>query len=666
VTLTDNHLYYYTCENVFHEQYLNDFFDRYKDVYNKFNSFYENVYDIELNLNPQYLSVEDSSYKHKVYYIDISGLGSNYSAGGHSDIDDITVIQEQQYQMVVATSLDTNVFKYKPYTYQHHQKYNLIGDIVVFRSGRYSIQQSYQFSFDSLIHISDWISRSYKTTTMELFRPTSSHIRNNGGQGSGHDVVVIPVGKRSDIVTKQSFVRQGIESALETTQCGISGRHVVDLWVEIQIVRGMLNNGNLSDFLIEFDYVDWELSRNGSDSRYNFVYELNMESDDTSTRLPDYLKIEDNKKVVGRVLRNEDFLKKYSYEGWVDREKHLSDKHDINTKYLGFEHSRSSAPVYPIETIDSLPVLYPAIDESAKLNTYKVSIKGVNATSSIMQLMDSGGGNSTVLSVGSRISQNDVTGIVVKILGKCIVNMVLNGVFGNYTITKYLIDDIFGGVFNVTNTSTQKIYDLVPIYDENNNLLYYTSQLINSIPNYNNEYVESIDDSNVTGIYQVISSDIDASRGILKFIDLYLPVRRNFTYDRDNFLITSDMLPDTFNIGGEVLDRYEWVTFMRKQGMWGYDDINVVEDISNNIKYIEDDDIYIVKFNDIEYQLSGSSYGLYLQSLIPNKSVNVGISESEDISPFNYGGIEIKEVDFYNVDESIVKISGGGSYARGL
>jgi hypothetical protein len=84
------------------------------------------------------------------------------------------------------------------------------------------------------------------------------------------------------------------------------------------------------------------------------------------------------------------------------------------------------------------------------------------------------------------------------------------------------------------------------------------------------------------------------------------------------------------------------------------------------MKYNKRHEIYKVLFNDIEYSLSGSTYVLYLKSLIPNGKVKLGISQSEDISPFNYGGIEITEVDFYNVDESIVKISGGGSYARGL
>ena len=728
--LTTNNLYYYTIENKSSHHYLNNFFQRYKDssIYsthgrnvttdistvsrnlnynisndisnnilngltisndisnnilngltisndispNEYNLFYDNINDIEFNISPSYISGDSDSYKHKVYYINVINDASPYSSLDVVDSQDIVIIQEQQYNKVKNISLDINVFKYKPLICLSDNPYNVVGDnITVFRSGRYSIQESYQFRFDSLIHISDWMRRSYKTTSVEYYRPTSAHILNSGGQGSGHDIVPIPLSKRSDIVTKQSFVRQGIDSANGTTQSGISGRHVSDKWTEIQIVKGNLDDGNLSEFLIEFDYVDWVLSRNGSASKYNFIYEINMESGDISTRLPDYLKIENNNKVVGRILRNEDFLKRYSFEGWVQREGHLTDEHDINTKYLGMEYSKSSVSTYPIETIDSLPVEYPSIDESAKINTYKVSIKGVNATASIIEVLAYDGDNTHpesdgVLSVGDTIRQGGVSGIIIKILQIYTTKMVISGVLDTYTIYKYLVDDIFGGIFKTTSTREQKIYDLVAIYDDNGNLLYYTSQQVNSIPIYVDEYVDSTDVLGVTYSYKIITSDMDEHRGITKYIDLYLPVRRNFSYDRDKFLITTDKLPDTFNIDGKILNRYEWLLFMREQDMYGYDNDVLMDSINTEIENIKSHEIYKVLFNDIEYSLSGSAYRLYLQSLIPNGEVKLGISQSEDISPFNYGGIEITEVDFYNVDESIVKISGGGSYARGM
>ena len=653
---------------------------------NEYNLFYDNINDIEFNISPSYISENFNSYKHKVYYINVINDALPYSSLDIVDSQDIVIIQEQQYNKVKNISLDINVFKYKPLICLSDNPYNVVGDnimtfrdsynvvgdnITVFRSGRYSIQESYQFRFDSLIHISDWMRRSYKTNSVEYYRPTSAHILNSGGQGSGHDIVPIPLNKRSDIVTKQSFVRQGIDRARGTTQSGISGRHVSDKWTEIQIVKGNLDDGNLSDFLIEFDYVDWALSRNGSASKYNFIYEINMEEGDISTRLPDYLKIENNNKVVGRILRNEDFLKRYSFEGWVQREGHLTDGHDINTKYLGMEHSKSAVATYPIETIDSLPVKYPAIDESAKINTYKVSIKGVNATASIIEILAYDGDNTHpesdgILSVGDTIRQGGVSGIIIKILQIYTTKIVISGILDTYTIYKYLVDDIFGGIFKTTSTKEQKIYDLVAIYDDNGNLLYYTSQQVNSIPIYVDEYVDSTDVLGVTYSYKIITSDMDEHRGITKYIDLYLPVRRNFSYDRDKFLITTDKLPDTFNIDGKILNRHEWLLFMREQDMYGYDNDVLMDSINTEIKYNKSNEVYKVLFNDIEYSLSGSAYRLYLQSLIPNGEVKLGISESEDISPFNYGGIEITEVDFYNVDESIVKISGGGSYARGM
>jgi hypothetical protein len=396
-----------------------------------------------------------------------------------------------------------------------------------------------------------------------------------------------------------------------------------------------------------------------------------MEGGNISTRLPDYLKIENNNKVVGRVLRNEDFLKRYSFEGWVQREEHLTDEHDINTKYLGMEYSKSSVATYPIETIDSLPVEYPSIDESAKINTYKVSIKGVNATASTVELLGYDGDNTHpdstgILSVGDTIRQGGVNGIIIKILQIYTTKIIISGILDTYTIYKYLVDDIFGGIFKTTSTQEQKIYDLVAIYDDNGILLYYTSQQINSIPIYVDEYVDSTDTFGVTYSYKIITSNMDEHRGITKYIDLYLPVRRNFSYDRDKFLITTDKLPDTFNIGGKILNRHEWLLFMREHDMYGYDSDVLIDSINTEMKYNKRHEIYKVLFNDIEYSLSGSTYVLYLKSLIPNGKVKLGISQSEDISPFNYGGIEITEVDFYNVDESIVKISGGGSYARGL
>ena len=345
-------------------------------------------------------------------------------------------------------------------------------------------------------------------------------------------------------------------------------------------------------------------------------------------------------------------------------------------------YNKYNGILYPIETIDSLQVDYPLIEVLSDINTYKVSIKGVNATASEIELLTSESAidisvhesltaefSTGILQIGDTIRQNDVRGVITKIISRKTTKKMIAGVLDTYVINTFLVDDIFGGLFNITNTEIQKLYNILPVYDDDGNILSYTSRVIGTIPTHTNEYVESTDKFGVTYKYKILDSNMDEHRGITKYIDLYLPVRRNFSYDRDKLLITGDKLPLNFNIDNLKLTREQWVTTMRERGMYEFDNSNILNIINSEIleveSLIDNNHIYDVNFNDIEYQLSSKDYIIYLKSLIPNGSISLGISESERIAPFERGGIEIDESDFYNTDTRVVQLPTGGSYARG-
>ena len=96
-----------------------------------------------------------------------------------------------------------------------------------------------------------------------------------------------------------------------------------------------------------------------------------------------------------------------------------------------------------------------------------------------------------------------------------------------------------------------------------------TSTVISRVATPSNYIINTVTNNVVTMTITAVNED--SPRGLIKIIDLEFPVKNNYSFDRDNFLFNSEMLPKSFIIDGKVLNREEWIAYKRSQGNFRFD-----------------------------------------------------------------------------------------------
>ena len=635
--------------------YVNSSFDKVipNSTFSDFKIFYKNTLDIEFNIFPAYVKGGVPTYKHKVFYVDLANVSnSKFFSMDEVSVDDTCYIQDQQYIRTKVVVPDTRIFKYQPLSEKFHQHHEVFTDDTssVFRSGRYLVVNRYEYSFNNFMVTSHLGALSTKFVNFSHYKPTSIHSipKHGGSQHAGHDCIG-PL--KSNVSFNSTNIIYNKYNYNTLNDIIISNNKISkNAWIEKQIVSGVDSDENM---IMEFDEIDWELNRN-EETRYNFNFEILDQN--IYGRLPETLKIE-NYTITGRLSLNEDFIKKYKLEQWVINNNYLMDNGDINiskdkyTLELHLEKERNPKPFTVFDNIEQHVVDYPNMDNINNINTFKVRFKGNNKTSIIIDIIVPDGISfGDTLSIDTKVYQDYVSGIITKYIGRYSVTIDTGNGSENVIIDRYQVSELSGGVFMSSYTQVTTSYNIE--IDNTYGVDVYTKTETSTIPIYFKKYIKLANDME----FLLSSVDFGANRGVVKMLDIYFPIRKNYTYDRDLFLYESENIPDG-------VSREDWIQSKRDDDHFKFDDDSNNEKIMNAVSNLSEENYMVNLGTDMNHLVSKDIYKSYNKSLISNTDQGA-LEYAEDISPFIINGVEVTEEVFYSPD-TVVGEKRWSRYVRG-
>jgi hypothetical protein len=533
--------------------------------------------DFTLNLKPQYVEDGDKTFLHSIQYVEYSIYYAEMLDWQHT-IADTSIIPDTQYESITTLQPKTlNSFAMQMLGVRADSKF-VIGDYGVYHF--ITEREDFKVYIHSvpIFFQTNTSHDSVKPHILMYYRAESNHPSTGGGQHSGHNVPMTRNGGSSHYkVMDVHFLKEG-----QIGQESPSGRHGRSVSTEFRITQIVKGKDDETASLYEFDEVNHNLDENsgtgiGDGIGFNFVYTLAP----GATRIPSHLAI-DGTFIKGFIGENDTFIRKYSYEGWVEEQGYV-----VDDDYLDFN---------PLEK-----------------HLFKTTMKGVSATKMNFDVLTTG----EEFKIGNKVYQYKADGTTIKAEGTITKKIETFA----YPITtaagiaptmqnfiRYEVDDVSGifDVFTVEEsftTVTDTVFDDVSVQaiDEEITALQLLianssdpaqiQSLQNTITNLQTERAEIIFDTTSTVISRVatpsnyiintVTNNVvtmtitavneDSPRGLIKIIDLEFPVKNNYSFDRDNFLFNSEMLPKSFIIDGKVLNREEWIAYKRSQGNFRFD-----------------------------------------------------------------------------------------------
>jgi len=620
--------------------------------------FFDRAKDIQFNVAPFYTETLDKTYINKLFFIDLDEWNTslNFSPFQYN-MDDVSYIIEQNYLLAKDTGIDPkNSFKFKMLEEIFKPKF-IISD-----------QPTYEFIFDSFVGVSSnlWDSTKFQPTYYEKYE--SGHPRSDGSDAYGHEPTTVEVPKsRYKEGAFLGFIKEN--SVGKNHGCGAF--HVDQEYRETQVLGDVGSGGK---FLFEFSEVDWDLDKNGSfesgwglaraaKKQYNFTYEI-IKNDKTG-RLPDCLELDGNI-IKGRLSETDMFVRKNAFETWMKSQGQEIDgawiSHADNIDYDYSDFQLTNPRIFTLQ------------------------MTGTNTTRGELDVIHSGAER---YSFGEVIVQGDTT-LVIDSVGSDYTTEVLRDTgVETVTVTRYEYRELKGEIDITSNETTQtsvfvpstqtasieiaklqedlvfatgntatliqeRIDELQDIIDGNVASEGYFA-ITDESPITNFKYVESEETSLQAIVHDFI---VDNTGGLIKNIEIVMPIWNNFTYDKDLFLHKSDKIQTPEN-----QDRLKWIEDQRNKGYYTYDpsrnntalDIAWIQAINNYNNGIITYDDYAWKKNFIINSRSFMSeekreeYIEYIESFV---KLEVGTADKYNVNKSKLSQVSI---DYFNTNYPYVE-----------
>ena len=691
---------------------INNYFKKFKSIQEPKGKFYaeqsdlvfrtefeiRSSQDINVPIKPYY-SQPDKTYLYNYFYIDIDtdttfGMvpyiappadvsyipDSNFAKTNNNINSNSKNLFKKQFGLFEFRGgrhilLDSNITR-------NTGRHILVDSIITRNTGRYSVMDTqsiifydhhsalyggmYQEYTDSpyeFVYTNNYIGiaqyNQLKQFIIPHFKIESGHPKNGGSNAYGHDVIPVP---RLDSSIK--FIP--FPGFLKESDGRPSGRHGRSFDQEYRITQTVVGDNNPTNTLYEFEYVDHDLDKDSGgigEGKYNFTYNFIQ----GSGRLPECLEMIDQRYIRGRIGEVDAFLRKYSYESWVEEHGH----YPLDYDYTDFD------------------LISPRL--------FKTGIVGINSTrGTLTYILENPLSDEKRFRVGEKVIQGATNGIITDILFEELYPIDLGDGLGLQprTIIGVEIQNIFGE-FEEMSRNVQYSYsnlnslDLINIRiaDKQAEIAAETDPV--ELERLTNELASIQTEKDLSGDYTILvvtgssvsfdlqkigvlrdnivvdnilfRQDIDTARGLRKIIDLRLPVYNNWSYDRDRFLFTSDKLPEKLYYKGDYIDRTEWINKMRQDGHFRFDNSENNIDVENLINNFKSD------YESGELAISKDEYENQLKIYEQMRSLGdlpEAMEYLEDISPFKLNcEIDVSEEDFYNYSQEVRIVRGYPIYA---
>lgn len=677
---------------------INNYFKKFKSIQEPKGKFYaeqsdlvfrtefeiRSSQDIVVPIKPYY-SQPDKTYLYNYFYIDIDTDTTFGMVPQITPPTDISYIPDSNFAKTTATT-NTNsksLFKKQFGLFEFRGGRQIILDTVnIKNTGKYSVMdtqsvifydhnsamyggmyQEYVESPYEFVYTNNYIGISQynqlKQFIIPHFKIESGHPRNGGSNAYGHDVIPVP---RLDPSTK--FIP--FPGFLKESDGRPSGRHGRSFDQEYRIKQTVTGANNPSNTLYEFEYVDHDMDKDSGgigQGKYNFTYEIIQ----GSGRLPECLDMIDQRYIRGRIGEVDAFLRKYSYESWVEEHGH----YPLDYDYTDFE------------------LLSPRI--------LKTGVLGINSTKgTLTYILENPLSDEKRFNVGEKVSQGSTHGIITDVLYEELYPIDLGDGLGEQprTIVGLEVQNVSGEFEEMTKNIQYSYNNLNSLQEIDIIISDRQAELANEtdpteIERLTNEIASLQAERDLTGDYTILvvtgsnvsfdfkkigvvrdnvvvenilfRQEIDTARGLRKIIDLEFPVHNNWSYDRDRFLFTSDKLPDKLYYNGEYLDRIEWINKMRDNGHFRFDNSENNVDIENLINNFKSE------YENGELAISKDEYENQLKIYEQMRSLGDlpdAMEYLEDISPFKLNcEVDVTEEDFYNYSQEVRIVRGYPIYA---
>ena len=632
----------------------------------------------EYSYKPYQTSPEDLTFTHKLFFLDIDGLVDNpnmvpaISAPTYSKF-----INDEQYVRMKTIGVNPHIF-----TKQFVDEFfgsaagakPMPTEFIIFgkQSGAYGgypspYETAPYYLFD--LFIGQTVYAKTKILNILPLKITSGHPETGGSNAYGHALPPVP---------KQS---------------GFGGHRVIDIHPNGQFVKqsgfnrsadqkyevSFTVDGPRGDgFIYEFDTLSFNLSSGKSDSgiesgKYNWRYKITND-----IPLIDCLTISAGGIMEGRISETDVFLNSRATENWV-------------TKY-GY-HPEPDTDWSDFEMVN------PRI--------FNYEILGTAVSSATITIME--GPNGELPVVGQFLTQTDATtllvnrGIIRKKVNSAaqVIQIVLEdggpSVLRNFHTYDIDVVDDFHFDFNIYNLDTSFQYvaqpaeenainqrtakqteldntdasDTTTITQLNLEIALLTLQ-ISELDDYT-FLVESGQSTDVTLHHATVvgedieflifSFDSDGAGGLVKEINLSLPVYNNYSFDRDFWLHTElDNISDLYTSGIGNVDKLTWIKNMREAGHGKYDfsnNVSAIEKVINSLTNDYNNGLLNINKNEFDAQIKyyrdnvGDAFSEAFESL-------------ETISPYKITctvSADSEEAYYKSVTDTLITTRGYGIYA---
>lgn len=500
---------------------INAFFD--SIILKKLDSseFYPETNDIIVDMQPKYISDDDKSFIRSIFYIELDDYQDYLGyVPWIKPPSDTPYIPDDHYVSTKIYNPDRVIFKHKFEEIKFGGKNVVLDDggmFIFFNSleAKYAgYYREYDYIYEYINDLFEITNRNYSDSMKHhqtLYdKPESAHARKGGSQHAGHTLPTVAVLSNSTRVIPCEYIKTN------------TMKYVTEKYRFVQIVD------NLNDSfgrLYEFDSVVHDIDKDSEQKKYSFNYELVI----GSGRLPSCLTIT-NSIVSGNLGETEQFLNKYSYESWVDRQG-LS----VDLDYTDFNPD-------PTENIS-------------------VELIGRTPTSGILDIVGD------EYSIGDVITQKDN-------IGNIIASATVTKLIATYTKNLNLVGD------EITLNSIHQ-YEIDEIRGEFIPSITIQVADDNGTPYFRFETREYAEDN------IILESTVSTSGGLVKEVQLIFPINNNYTYDKDRFLYNTDLIPEIITIDGKDYSRSEWLDYMKSLGNYKFDPIENNKLIQEEIDLLE-------------------------------------------------------------------------------
>lgn len=622
--------------------------------------------DYVYNMNPYYGEDADKTYLNKLFYVDLDDFTVPYGMIPYLyKPGDTFFIPDTHY---VKTKNDNNqslnIFEKKMDLYELHGG-RVLNSILIFYDRNSSQYGGMYYDYDTapeFVYSGEFVGVSFYSTTKEWIIPhikiQSGHPRSGGSEAYGHDVIGLSrVEPNHKVLPFFGLVKE--------SDVMPAGRHGRSIDQEYRVTQNVQGRNNPTGLLYEFEevYHDLDLDSGGiGEGKYNFNYEV-IEG---SGRIPDCLKLDQQKYVLGQIKESDAFIKKYYFESWIKDQGHFG---TLDENY------------------DDFKMIDPRV--------FKTGILGIASTRGTIDIIiDYPELNGFRYEIGDTIRQNLSTATITDILDEYKTPIDLGDGFGEIerTVIQYELQNI-NGEFEELSKTVQYVFETKSSREELGiRIANLQLELSNTDPA-SSRYAELVElisslnnELNIVGDYtflvvtgtsvsyditqvenqrglnlKVYRTEINTARGLRKFVDLIFTVYNNWSYDRDKFLYSSDRLPDKLYYKGEYLDRDVWVDRMRSDGFFRFDNEEnnlVVTELINSFK--SDYESGALNFSENEYNEQLEIYNAMLSlGNTPNE-----VEYLENIEPFTLNcEISLTEKEFYELSTDTRIVRGYPVYA---